>query len=54
MTEESVFEHWREKLGVKIGMTKEEALEKFLEWQVNKKTCQRCEGEKYIDYCPIH
>ena len=45
---------WREKLGIEIGMTKDQALEKFIDWQQNKKTCQRCEGDKYVDYCPIH
>lgn len=44
---------WRAELAIELGMTKDQALEKFLEWQGTKKTCQRCEGEKYWDYCPI-
>jgi hypothetical protein len=42
------------KFGIEFGMSKEQALEKFIDWQQNKKTCQRCEGEKYVQYCPIH
>jgi len=45
---------YREDLGIKAGMSKEEAFEKFREWQQTKKTCQRCEGEKYKDCCPVH
>ncbi len=44
---------WRIELGIEKGMSKEEAFEKFREWQLNKKTCQRCEGDKYFEYCPI-
>ena len=51
---ESVFEYWREKLGVEVGMSKEEALECFREWRLNKKTCERCEGEEYVSFCPVH
>jgi hypothetical protein len=47
-------ENWRERLGFEIGMPKEEAFEKFREWRSTKKTCQRCEGETYIDFCEIH
>lgn len=32
-------------------MPKEEAFEKFLEWKDSKKTCQRCEGEEYTEFC---
>jgi len=46
--------HWRQKLDIKIGMSKEEALEKFRVWRESKKTCARCEGEKYVEFCPIH
>jgi hypothetical protein len=52
--EESVFEHWREKLGIKVGMTKEEALECFREWRSSKKTCERCDGTEYVEFCPVH
>lgn len=44
---------WRIELGIEKGMSKEEAFEKFTAWQLKKKTCQRCEGDKYFDYCPI-
>jgi len=44
---------WRQELGIEVGMSKEEALEKFTAWQLKKKTCQRCEGDKYFEYCPI-
>jgi hypothetical protein len=47
-------QEWRDEIGIKLGMTKQQALEKFAAWRANKKTCFRCEGEKYIDYCPIH
>lgn len=47
-------DHYREELGIKIGMSKEEALEKFREWRLTKKTCDRCEGEKYVAFCPFH
>lgn len=46
-------DYWRLKLGIEIGMSKRQALEKFLEWQEGKRTCQRCEGEEYFDYCPV-
>lgn len=45
---------YREELGIKIGMSKEEALEKFRTWRERMKTCERCEGEKYIEFCPMH
>jgi hypothetical protein len=47
-------EQWKEKLGIEPGMSKEQALQKFLEWQSDKKTCQRCVGEQYVSYCPIY
>jgi hypothetical protein len=47
-------EYWRSELGIKVGMSKSEAFEKFREWQMKKKTCQRCEGEKLVQFCPIH
>jgi len=48
-------EEWREGLGIIIGMTKEEALNKFIEWQGKKKTCQRCQEElyQYRIFCQI-
>ena len=48
-------EHWREKLGIEIGMSKEEGLSKFKEWQGTKKICQRCSEDlfKYREYCPV-
>ncbi len=45
--------HWREVLEISVGMSKEQALEKFAEWRSTKKTCQRCEGEKLTDYCQL-
>ena len=45
---------YREELGIELGMSKEEALEKFLEWQASKKACQRCEGKKYVEFCPYN
>jgi len=54
MSEITVSEHWREKLGIKIGMTKEEALECFMEWRTDKKTCERCDGTEYVSFCPVH
>ena len=53
MTHEAI-SHWREVLGITVGMSRSEALEKFQEWQANKKTCARCEGEKYFNPCPVH
>ena len=47
MMEHETKEHWREILGVEVGMTKEETLNKFMEWKGNKKTCQRCQEELY-------
>ena len=48
--------HWREKLETVIGMSKKEVLEKFANWQSDKKTCIRCkENEyKYKDFCDVH
>lgn len=54
MSEKSVFECWREKLRIDIGMTKEEALECFQDWRASNKVCNRCEGTKYISFCPVH
>jgi hypothetical protein len=53
MSEESVFEHWREKLGIKVGSTKEEGLECFMEWRATQKTCERCDGDAYVSFCPV-
>jgi hypothetical protein len=47
-------EYWRLKLGIEVGMSKDEALEKFRVWREKMKTCERCEGEKYVEFCPIH
>jgi hypothetical protein len=47
-------EGYRDELGINIGMAKEQALGKFLEWQQTRKTCDRCEGEKYVAYCPVN
>jgi hypothetical protein len=47
-------QEWQEEFEIEFGMTKEEAFEKFLEWQASKKTCQRCEGEEYAAYCPVN
>ena len=47
-------QYWRDKLGIHIGMTKAQALDKFISWRENKRTCLRCEGEKYIEFCPVH
>jgi hypothetical protein len=44
---------WQSVFGIEFGMSKEEAFEKFIDWQQDKKTCQRCEGDKYWAYCPI-
>ncbi len=45
--------YWQEKLGIEFGMTKQEALEKFHQWREKKKTCERCECESYLSYCPV-
>jgi hypothetical protein len=45
---------WQDEIGITFGMAKDEALEKFREWQLKKKTCQRCEGDKYVQFCLIH
>jgi hypothetical protein len=47
-------ETWQEKLNIHYGMEKEEALENFREWREKMKTCQRCECDKYLEFCPIH
>ncbi len=54
ITKEEIVKNWQEKLDIHFGMTKEEALEKFREWREKMKTCQRCEGEKLVEFCPIH
>jgi len=47
-------EHWREKLGIELGMSRTEALDKFLEWKDKQHTCDRCEeGKHYQRECPI-
>ena len=46
--------YWREKLGVNIGMTRADALEKFLEWRSGKKTCLRCNETDLSPYCPLN
>jgi len=53
-TKEEIINHWQGKLDIHFGMSKEEAFEKFRGWREKKKTCQRCEGEKLIEFCPIH
>lgn len=50
----SLADRCRNELGIEIGMSKEQALEKFMEWREKEKTCQRCEGDKYVCFCPIH
>ncbi len=54
LTDESEKEHWQKELNIYFGMSKQQALENFRAWRENKKTCQRCEGEQYAEYCPIH
>jgi hypothetical protein len=44
----------RERAGITLGMSKDEALEKFRLWRERMRTCQRCECDKYIDFCPFH
>lgn len=51
---ERSLEDYQEALGIYLGMSKQEAFENFRVWQETKKTCQRCEGEKYKEYCPFH
>ncbi len=53
MMEHETKEHWRERLGIEIGISKQRAFEIFLEWRSTKKTCDRCEGDKYFDLCPV-
>lgn len=43
----------REKLGIKLGMSKEEALEKFMQWKADKRTCERCEEDKLSQFCDL-
>ena len=52
MEHESV-SYWQGKLGIEPGMSKEEALQKFLEWSEGKKTCERCGGKEYFIFCPV-
>lgn len=51
--EHETTEHWRDRLEIQVGMSKATALERLVEWRTTKKTCQRCEGEKYFDNCPM-
>ncbi len=53
LTDESERGHWQEELNIRYGMPEEEAFENFRIWREKKKTCQRCEGEKYTESCPI-
>ncbi len=53
LTDESEREYWQEELNICFGMSKEDAFENFRQWREGKKTCQRCEGEKYVESCPI-
>jgi len=46
-------DYWLERLGITPGMSKAEALEKFLQWKENKRTCERCSGENLVDFCQI-
>ncbi len=46
-------QHWREELNIHVGMSKEQAFENFRVWRGTKKTCERCEGDKYRDYCDL-
>ncbi len=50
----SGIEDWRIKLGIELGMPKEEALDCFVAWREKQRTCQHCEGNKYIEFCDIH
>jgi hypothetical protein len=50
---EEMVSKWQENLNVHYGMNQEQALENFRAWREKKKTCIRCEGEKYVDYCEI-
>ena len=51
---EERIQYRQQKLGIQFGMSKEEAFERFGAWREKIKTCHRCEGEKYMEYCPIH
>ena len=51
---QEIIENWQDKLNISFGMSKEEALENFRIWRETKKTCQRCEFDKYVQFCPIH
>ena len=53
-SKEEIVNHWQDKLDIHFEMIKEEALEKFRAWREKIKTCQHCEGEKLIEFCPIH
>lgn len=48
-------EYLGQRLGIQVGDTKEQAIERFLEWRDSKKTCERClsNNKKYGDDCPI-
>lgn len=54
MDAEQIVGNWQMELEVHYGMDREEALEKFRVWREKKKTCLRCECEKYVEYCEIH
>jgi len=47
-------ETWQERLNIQYGMSKEEALENLRIWREKMKTCQRCECDKHVQFCPIH
>ncbi|MBM4338795.1 MAG: hypothetical protein FJ110_04565 [Deltaproteobacteria bacterium] len=53
MEKSDEIERWQNVLNIHYGMSKEEAFERFREWRERKKTCQRCEGENLVEYCPI-
>jgi hypothetical protein len=53
MMDQDSREYWRKILGIEIGMTKQEAMQKFREWQEANRTCSRCEGENLVDFCPV-
>jgi hypothetical protein len=44
----------RERTGISIGMSREEALERFSAWQEKIKTCGRCLPDfEYSEFCPF-
>ncbi len=50
---DEIISRWRELIGIQAGDSRETVLDKFLEWQSSKRTCERCEGKEYASYCPI-